>query len=268
MYQGQIGGDFNNIFGWGGKLSLDAIGAYAENAANLSNFTGTCTTIKTGTFKGQTACTSGIPTFYNADDLKATLSNNTGVFLLAKYAFSQIPLTLSGGWIWYRQANPSDDYLDGFKTTGGYSVPATIVTSNKAIAKLLPTAWTTYTAYNDNRVVNTFFFGAKYAINDQFSVYGAFYYVQQNNYNSSATPCAPANTTFTQPNGSTFTVTRVNNSACAGTQDALSFMIDYTPVKRVDLYAGVMLSNVYGGFANGFQQVQNIDPTVGLRIKF
>ena len=41
-------------------------------------------------------------------------------------------------------------------------------------------------------------------------------------------------------------VIRVNNSACAGTQDAISFMIDYRPVKRVDLYAGVMFSNVYG----------------------
>jgi hypothetical protein len=29
-----------------------------------------------------------------------------------------------------------------------------------------------------------------------------------------------------------------------------------------------MVSNVYGGFANGFQAVQNIAPTAGLRIKF
>jgi hypothetical protein len=28
------------------------------------------------------------------------------------------------------------------------------------------------------------------------------------------------------------------------------------------------LSNVYAGLANGFQQTQNIDPTVGVRIKF
>jgi hypothetical protein len=44
--------------------------------------------------------------------------------------------------------------------------------------------------------------------------------------------------------------------------------VDYRPVKRVDLYAGVALSNVYGGLANGYLQTQNIDPTVGLRIKF
>jgi len=39
-------------------------------------------------------------------------------------------------------------------------------------------------------------------------------------------------------------------------------------VKRVDVYAGVALSNVYEGLANRFRQTQNIDPTVGVRIKF
>jgi hypothetical protein len=45
-------------------------------------------------------------------------------------------------------------------------------------------------------------------------------------------------------------------------------LIDYRPVKRVDVYAGVALSNVYIGLANRFRQTQNIDPTVGVRIKF
>jgi hypothetical protein len=38
-------------------------------------------------------------------------------------------------------------------------------------------------------------------------------------------------------------------------------MVDFRPVKRVDLYAGVALSNVYGGMANGYIKAQNIDPT-------
>jgi predicted porin len=266
MYQGQIGGDFANL--WGGTLSLDGIVSYAVNAVNLSNFTGTCSTLTRGPFKGETGCVSGIPTFYTVDDLKATLSNNTGVFLLAKYKVAPIPLTLYGGWEWYRQANPSDDFLNGFQTLGGYSVPGTIPSTFPNAKKFWPTQWTTFNAYNDHRLVNFFWFGAKYAINDQLDVMGGIYFVTQNNYNSSATPCANANTTFVQPNGNTFTVTRVNSSACSGTQDAFSFMLDYRPVKRIDLYAGVMLSNVYGGFANGFQKTQNIDPTVGLRVKF
>ena len=37
---------------------------------------------------------------------------------------------------------------------------------------------------------------------------------------------------------------------------------------RIDVYAGVALSNVCAGLANGFQQTQNIDPTAGVRVKF
>jgi predicted porin len=264
LYQGDIGADFANPFG--GVFSADIVGSYAQNAVSLSNFTGTCATLTKGPFAGQTGCTNGIPMFYGPDDLKATLSNNTGLMALAKYRWG--PVTLSAGWLWWQQANPSNDFLNGFETLGGYSVPATIVTTNKAIAKLFPTAWTNYTAYNDMRVVNTVFIGAKYAINPQLDVVGAFYYENQNDYNSSTTPCAAANTKVVQPDGNVLNLIRVNNSACAGTQDAISFMFDYRPVKRVDLYAGVMLSNVYAGLANGYLATQNIAPTAGLRVKF
>jgi predicted porin len=264
LYQGQIGGDFNNLFG--GTLSLDAIGSYAKDAVNLGTFTGTCATIKKGAFAGDTACTSGIPTFYGADDLTATLSNNGGFMLLAKYKWG--PATAFGGYEWWRQGNPSDDYLNGFQTIGGWNVPATIPSTVPGASKLWPTAWTKYTTYTDNRFVNVFWFGGKYAVNSQLDLVGAFYYLGQNNYNSSATPCANATTSFVQPSGNTLTVSRVNSGSCAGTEDAISFLVDYRPVKRVDLYAGVMISNVYAGLANGFQATQNIAPTAGLRVKF
>ena len=265
LYQGQIGGDFANLFG--GTLSLDGIGSYAQNVVNVSTFTGTCAVLKSGPYKGIVGCSSGIPAFYNNNDVQATLSNNTGLLLVAKYKWG--PLTASGGYAWLKQANPSDDYLDGFRTIGGWNVPFTVPASaGKALTKLLPTQWTNYTNYNVNRIAPYFFFGLKYAVNPQIDVTGAYYYQQQTNYNSSTTLCASANTTFLEPNGTSFTVTRQNSGKCAGSQDAISFLIDYRPVKRVDLYAGLMLSNVYGGLANGFQAVQNIAPTAGLRIKF
>jgi len=268
MYEGQVGGDFK-LFGGtplAGVLSVDAIGAYAQNAVNLSTFTGTCSTITKGPFQGQTACTLGIPMFYGLDDLKATLSNNTGVLLLGKYRWQA--LTLSGGWEYVRQADPSSVFPNGFRTAAGYSVPGTIPSTFPGAAKFFPTQWITYNAYDINRIANTFFIGGKYQINPQLSAAAAFYYVEQNNYNSSTTPCASANTSFTQPNGNKFVVSRVNNSSCAGSQDALSFMMDYQPAKRVDLYAGVMVSNVYAGLASGFPATQDIAPTAGLRVKF
>lgn len=268
MYEGQIGGDFH-LFGgtpFAGTLSVDAIGTYAQNAVNLSTFTGTCATITKGPFKGQTACTSGIPMFYSSDDLKATLSNNAGIFLLGKYRWRA--LTLSGGWEYIRQADPSSTFPNGFQTAAGYNVPATIPSTFPDAAKLWPTQWITYNAYAINRIANTFFIGGKYQINPELSAAAAFYYLEQNDYNSSSTPCGWANTTFTQPSGNKFVVSRINNSACAGSEDAISFMVDYQPVKRVDLYAGVMVSNVYAGVASGYPATQDIAPTAGLRVKF
>ena len=46
--------------------------------------------------------------------LKATLSNNLGGELVAKYKWD--PFTFYGGWIYARQMNPSDDFLTGFPT--------------------------------------------------------------------------------------------------------------------------------------------------------
>jgi predicted porin len=248
FWQGQLGGDFQI---GPGTLSLDAIGSYAQDAVNTSTINGACSTLTSGPFKGQFACSYAIPTFYNSSDLKATLSNNTSLFLLAKYKWQQ--WTFDAGWIWWKQADPSDTFPDGFKTIGGYSVPGTIPALSPAIAKLFPTAWISYTTYLDPRYANTFFAGVKYAVTPWLDVAGAFYYLQQNNY--STTPCTGQGI-------------HISSGSCAGSQDAISFMIDYRPVKRIDLYGGVMISNVYAGLANGYQAVQNIAPTAGFRIKF
>jgi predicted porin len=266
LYQGQIGADFD-LFGgtpFAGALSVDGIGSYAKDVVNDGTFTGSCATLTKGPFAGQTGCTSGIPQFYSNTDLTATLSNNTAVMLDAKYKWQA--LTVYGGYAWLRQANPSDDFLNGFKTIGGWNVPGTIPSTIPGAAKLFPTQWTNFTNFNIPRIAPYFWFGAKYAITPDLDVTGAYYYQQQSDFNPTA--CTNVNTTFVQPTGKTFTVTRLNSNRCAGTEDAISFLIDYRPVKRVDLYAGIMISNVYGGLASGFQSTQNIAPTAGLRVRF
>ncbi len=267
MYQGQIGGDFN-LFGGtplAGALSVDAIGSFARDAVNVGTFSGACSILKSGPFKGQTACSDGVPEFYSNTDVTATLSNNTGLLLTSKYRWNA--LTLFGGYAWLRQSDPSNDYLNGFNTIGGWNVPGTIPAITPAVRKLFPTQWTSYTTYAIPRIAPFFWVGAKYAITPQLDVTGAFYYLQQSNYNG-PTPCANANSTFVEPNGSSFTVSRVNSGKCAGQTDFISFLVDYRPVKRVDLYAGIMISNVYGGLANGYQVAQTVNPTAGIRIKF
>jgi predicted porin len=267
-YQGQVGGDFN-LFGgtpWAGTLSVDGIGSWAKDAANVGTFTGTCSVLTTGPFKGQVGCTDGVPMFYSNTDVQATLSNNTGLMLVGKYKVQA--LTVYGGYAWLRQTNPSDDYLNGFETIGGWNVPATIPSTVPNAKKFWPTAWTNFTNYNIPRIAPFFWVGAKYAITPQLDVTGAFYWLQQTDYAGTTATCLPTTSTFVQPNGNKFTFTALNSGKCAGQTDFISALIDYRPVKRMDLYAGFMISNVYGGLANGYQVAQTVNPTAGIRIKF
>src|ERR1700734_256520 len=265
LYQGQAGADFNLFPGtpYGGVLSMDFIGSWAKDVVNVGTFSGSCTQITKGPFAGQVTCASGIPTGYSNTDVTATLSNNTGFLATAKYKVNA--LTVFGGYAWLRQANPSDDFLNGFETIGGWEGPAR---KNRSLpgAKAFPTAWTNFTNFNVPRMAPYFWWGAQNAITPQLDVTGAYYSLQQSNFNTTA--CTGITNTFPEPNGNKFSVGTASSNKCAGTEDAFSALIDWRPVKRVDLYAGVMVSNVYGGLANGFQAFQNIAPTAGLRVKF
>lgn len=266
LYQGQVGGDFK-LFGgtpYAGVLSLDAIGSWAKDAVNLSTFTGSCATLTKGPFAGETGCTSGLPRFYADTDLKATLSNNTGLLLSAKYKVQA--LTVYGGYSWLKQSDPSDTFPNGFRTIGGWNVPGTIPSTIPGASKLWPTQWINYTNFTIPRIAPYWWIGAKYAITPQLDVTGAFYYLDQTNFNTGA--CTGTLFTTVAPNGNKIAVGRLNSGNCAGSEDFFSALIDYRPFKRVDLYAGLMVSNVYGGLASGFPATQDISPTAGVRIKF
>jgi hypothetical protein len=255
MYQGQLGFDF-------GSLSIDGVLSWAKDAVSLSSFGGS-----------NIACLTPANCFINVNNqyfdpnsvLKATLSNNLGGELVAKYKWD--PLTFYGGWIYARQMNPSDGFLTGFQTISqGIFVPPGFfkngVYSNSAV---------TVNNFDIQKVLNTFWFGARWKIRSDLEAMGGFYYQGQNNFNPSACTGSGA---------------FISSSKCGGSQTGLSFLLDWKPVKRVDIYAGVLLSNVYGGLANGYfststfmipgttktvfntARTQNYDPTVGIRIRF
>ena len=184
-------------------------------------------------------------------DLKATLSNNTGFMLTAKYKVQA--LTVYGGYAWLKQEDPSDDYFpNGFRTIGGWNVPATIPSTIPGASKLWPTQWINSTNFAIPRIAPYWWIGAKYALTPQLDVTGAFYYLDQTDF--STTACAGTLFTTVAPNGNKIAVGRINSGNCAGSEDFFSALIDYRPVKRVDLYAGLMVSNVYGGLASGFRR--------------
>jgi predicted porin len=256
MYQGQLGADF-------GALSVDGVLSWAKDAVTLSSFSGS-----------NIACLTPANCFINVNNqffdpnsvLKATLSNNFGGELVAKYKWD--PFTFYGGWIYARLMNPSDDYLTGFPTISqGIFIPPGFfnkgVYTNSAV---------TVNNYDINRVINTFWTGAKWKVRKDLDASVGLYYQEQNDYNTSA--C-------------TGTGAFISSSKCAGTHTGVSFLLDWKPVGRVDIYAGVLVSNVYGGFANGHfstattfipgtttaisvntARTENYDPTVGIRIRF
>jgi hypothetical protein len=111
------------------------------------------------------------------------------------------------------------------------------------------------TDYNVNRILNTFWTGARYDISGDLDFSVGIYYQTQNNYLQ-----APAIWTGSG--------TGTSSTKCAGSLSAVSGLINYKPVKRVVVYAGVMVSNVTGGRASGHFKSQNIDPGAGIRVRF
>src|SRR5437588_6297426 len=89
-YQLQMGGDVANLAG--GTLSLDAIGSYVKNAVSIALAGNTLPAV--------------LPQV-----LTATLSDDTGVMLLAKY--SDGPVKLFAGYEYIRYAPPSNPFAVG-----------------------------------------------------------------------------------------------------------------------------------------------------------
>jgi len=235
-YQFDLGADV-------GKLSVDAIYAYAKDAVTLSNYT------------------SGAPT---PDTLKATLADVGAGVIAAKYKWRA--LTVYGGYEYARLSSPSDLFgatatANGHTLTlnGGY--PAVIQANAYVNPKIQQVAW----------------LGGKYSILPNLDFDAGYYYIEQNNFANAATkyntggsaskagvgcgpnlnPAIPGST----PQGS-------NAAACAGSENVLSAALDWRLLKRLDLYTGVMYSAVSGGLANGFIQSNNTAFTTGVRITF
>lgn len=249
-YQGQLGGDFKlfNNTPWAGTLSLDGYGSWVTDAVSLSNFAGTTSNSNVKCLSPANCFISVNNQLFNPNDvLKATLSNNLGFAALAKYKWNQ--WGFYGGYLYARLMNPSNDHLDGFETIAeGIFVPGGFlskgVLTNNAI---------TVNQYNDQKILQTYWTGAKYAFRPDLDLAFGYYFQSQNDFNTAhCMGFGPL----------------ISSSKCAGGQQGISALIDWRPFKRVDLYAGVMRTSVFGGLANGFNNTVNWDPSAGIRVRF
>ncbi len=239
-YQFDLGGDWNGF-------SVDGVYAYDKDAVKLST-------------------TGGVTT----DLMKATLADVNAGVIAAKYKWQA--LTIFGGYEYARLSTPSDlaSYQGNTYTlNGGY--PG-VIQSN---------------AYINPEDLQVVWVGGKYGLLSNLDAVVGYYYEWQNNFTNSTTKyndgngagglgtgsktglaCGPnLNYPITQP-ANAGTPQGSNSSACPGHTDVISGMLDWRPVKRVDVYGGVMFSQVFGGMANGYIHSENTAYTGGVRINF
>jgi predicted porin len=238
-YQFDLGADYAGF-------SVDAIYSYAQDAVSLGTYS-----------------LGSLPAIATPDDLKATLADINAGIIGVKYVNG--PYKAFAGYEYSRYSDPTDSYAadavkNGFTTLGDYQA-------------LPGAANISITSYANNKVLQVAWAGATYSIRPDLDITGAYYYANQNNFYpttltaaAKAAACLP-NTTKSAATGFQ-TLKGTANTYCAGDENAESFLIDWRPFKRLDVYGGVMFSQVTGGLASGFFHTTAVAPTAGLRLTF
>ena len=180
--------------------------------------------------------------------LTATISDNSAVMLVAKYAIGR--LKLYGGYERITYMAPSDPQT-AFTDIGGIFLceGCTAINNTNIINTVFGVDGF------GNKILQVMWTGVRYRLTDKLDVIAAYYHYTQNSYFGTPTagplPCAGS-----------------EHAQCAGTLNAISGAVDWRFAPKWDLYTGLMFSKVNGGLANGYIERNNIDPTVGLRLRF
>jgi predicted porin len=243
FYQGSVG--FVRL-----NFSIDLIGGRANDVVSASSLAG--------------------PANLGSQFLGARVFDTNMYGILGKYVFdlgqkglqdpSESSFTLSGGLSRVDFSNPSDGgFAPGHAMIGGYQIGPVFSTSGSSATGIVNYAFT-----GGDRLVNVAFVAGKYQYDSQWSAALAYYRYDQNTYglgvNNLPGIVAPA-----------FSKTKCSGSAfinCSGSEQVISFRVDYDWTKNLKLYAGVAYSKVDGGFAFSYLNTSEFDPTVGMRFTF
>jgi predicted porin len=196
--------------------------------------------------QAQLAAASATATAVSAGNglIAATVSDNTVFSVGARYVIG--PWKFWGGYEHIDFANPNNPLNPGAFVTGGF-IAGAVNNTNFTNDKILQTAWV----------------GARYSFLPSLDITGAYYHEWQNSFGT----------------GAVAGCTDARSSQCSGTLDAVSLVVDWRFAKHIDMYAGVMWSQVQNGLANGFALANGLpgatgnkasafDPGVGLRYQF
>lgn len=181
--------------------------------------------------------------------ISVTVSDNTVFSVGAKYTIGA--WKFFGGYEHIDFANPNNPLIPGAFVEGGY-IAGAVNNTNFTSDRILQTAW----------------IGTKYSITPTLDIFGAYYHEWQNSFATGANAgCIDARA-----------------SQCSGALDAVSLVLDWRFARHIDMYAGVMWSQVQNGLASGFLQANGTptggtilggpnkastyDPGIGLRYQF
>ena len=177
---------------------------------------------------------AALPTGYAlSDSVAGTVSDNTAYALMGSYKYSS--LKVFAGYEYIKYADPNTHLSPGFSDIGGYVL-----------------AFVTNTAYKNPKINQVYWTGIRYAVIPKLALTAAYYGVHQSAYGS----------------GSQAGCSTTAHNTCSGRLEAFSFDADYRFNAHFDVYAGAMYSGVHDGFAAGYMNKTNINPTAGIRYKF
>lgn len=165
------------------------------------------------------------------DSLAATVSDNRSYALTASYRLDDA-WKFSGGYERITYANPSHPLAAGFSALGDYFI-----------------SFVNNAAYNHQKVLKVNWLGTNYRLSDMLMLTAAWYHYDQNSYAGNG--CSNR-----------------SSSACSGSLDAYSAVLDYRFNKRFDTYGGIMYSKVAGGLSSGYLFNSNFSPMIGFRVQF
>ena len=178
---------------------------------------------------------TSLPTlgYSSSNSLAGTVSDNETFGLMGSYGFGATKLM--GGYEHITFDNPKSPLTAGSLTIGGYVLA---VVNN--------------TAFNNQKTLQVFWAGVKFAATADLDLMAAYYGYKQNSFATGAKAgCSD-----------------ISNSACSGTENAFSLVADYRFAKRFDGYFGTFYTGVQDGLANGFLNKSTLTTTTGIRFRF
>jgi predicted porin len=263
-FEGDIGFDYMGF-------SMDFVGGKITQAASIG------TTLSTGQVNALTSnqlgtnAGFGYATNCSLGCLGAVVSDNTVFAVAARYTLG--PWKFYGGYEHIQYSNPDSSLAPGAFDYGGYNLG--IVNNN---------------FYAQNKNLNIFWVGVKYAITPTLDIAGAYYGQRAGYFTVGA---GPTGTTLAVPasglapgaaaQAAGCAANSATSPGCAGGTDMFSVAMDWRFARHVDFYAGVSWQQKFGGFASGYMlstangaltgtavntHVSNFDPGVGLRYQF